>query len=137
MLLVNIHLIHRDFYHFFYSIYLYLPDWLMMRLVLLRYLHFICIFMDAIKSELLTLTFQRDIMRIWVHIKLSPIYCEVNPLTNWDLHPYPPLSHLPNPTPSHNLSWNCFPKCMRNKGWKTRLQQIGRRITKNNFWVFK
>ena len=31
-----------------------------MRLVLLRYLHFICIFMDAFKSELLTLTFQSD-----------------------------------------------------------------------------
>ena len=30
-----------------------------MRLVLLRYLHFICIFMDKIKSKLLTLTFQR------------------------------------------------------------------------------
>ena len=29
-----------------------------MRLVLLRYLHFICIFMDKIKSKLLTLTFQ-------------------------------------------------------------------------------
>ena len=31
-----------------------------MRLVLLRYLHFICIFVDAVKSELLTLTFQSD-----------------------------------------------------------------------------
>ena len=29
-----------------------------MRLVLPRYLHFICIFVDAIKSELLALTFQ-------------------------------------------------------------------------------
>ena len=31
------------------------------RLILLRDLHFICIFIDAIKSELLTLTFQSDI----------------------------------------------------------------------------
>ena len=63
-----------------------------MRLVLIRYLHFIYIFIDAIKSELLTLTFQSDIVRIWVHIKLSPFYYKVNALTNWDLHPYPPLS---------------------------------------------
>ena len=63
-----------------------------MRLVLLRYLHFICIFMDAIKSELLALTFQSDILRIWVHIKLSPFYYKANVLTNWDSHPYPPLS---------------------------------------------
>ena len=31
----------------------------------------ICIFIDAIKSELLTLTFPGDIARIWAHIKLS------------------------------------------------------------------
>ena len=46
--------------------------------------------MDAIKSELLTLTFQSD-LRIWVNIKLSPFYCKANALANWDLHPYPPL----------------------------------------------
>ena len=73
----------------------------------------ICIFMDANK------TFQSDIVRIWVHIKLSPFYYKANALTNWDLHPYPPLSisHLPIPTPSQNLSSNLFPKCIRNKGW--------------------
>ena len=43
------------------------------------------------KSELLTLTFQSDIVRIWVHIKLSPFYYKANALTNWHLHPYPPL----------------------------------------------
>ena len=43
-----------------------------MILVLLRYLHFICIFIDAVMSELLTLTFQSDIVKIWTHIKLSP-----------------------------------------------------------------
>ena len=31
-----------------------------MRLAPLRYLHLICFFMDAIKSELLSLTFQSD-----------------------------------------------------------------------------
>ena len=48
--------------------------------------------MDAIKSELLTSTFQIDIMKIWVHIKLSPSYYKANALTNRDLHPYPQLS---------------------------------------------
>ena len=47
----------------------------------LRDLHFICIFADAIKSELLTFTFQSNIVRIWAHIKLSPFY--YNSLTNW------------------------------------------------------
>ena len=49
--LTNIHLIHRDFYHLFF---LDLFAITMMRLVLLRYLHFTCILMKAIKSELLT-----------------------------------------------------------------------------------
>ena len=35
-----------------------------MRVVLLRDLHFISIFIDAIKSDLLPLTFQSDIVRI-------------------------------------------------------------------------
>ena len=63
-----------------------------MGLALLKYLHFICIFMDVIKLELLTLTFQSDIVRIWVHIKLPLFYYKANALKNWDLHPYPPLS---------------------------------------------
>ena len=53
-----------------------------MRLVLLRGLHFICICTDAIKSELLTLTFQSGIVRIGAHIKLSPFYYKANALTN-------------------------------------------------------
>ena len=48
--------------------------------------------MDAINSELLTLTFQSDNVRILVHIKLSPFYYKANALTNWDLHPFLPLS---------------------------------------------
>ena len=41
-----------------------------MRLAPLRDLDFIYIFIDAIVSELLALTFQKDIARIWAHIKL-------------------------------------------------------------------
>ena len=52
-----------------------------MRLVLLRDLHFIYIFIDAIKSELLTLTFKSGIVRISAHIKLSPFYYQANTLT--------------------------------------------------------
>ena len=51
-----------------------------------------------------SLTFQSDIVRIWVHMKLSPFYFKGNMLTNWHLHSYPPL--FPNR----------FPKCIRNKG---------------------
>ena len=47
--------------------------------------------MDAIESELLTLTFQSDIVRIWAQIKLSSFNYKANALANWDLHPYPPL----------------------------------------------
>ena len=43
----------------------------LMALVLLRYLHFICIFIDAVKLELLTLTFQSNIVNIWAHTKLT------------------------------------------------------------------
>ena len=53
-----------------------------MRLVLRRDLHFICIFIDAVKSELLTLTFQSDIVWIRARIKLSPFYYTADALTN-------------------------------------------------------
>ena len=58
-----------------------------MRLVLLRDLHFICIFIDAIKFELLALTIQSDIVQIWTHIKLTPLYCKEDALANWDGDP--------------------------------------------------
>ena len=55
-----------------------------MRLLLLINLHFICISIDAIKSELLyAYTFQIEIVRIWAQIKLSPFYYKANALTNW------------------------------------------------------
>ena len=92
--LTNIHLIHRDFYHLFLLDLFVIT---MMKLVLLRYLHFIGIFMNPIKSELLILTFQSDVVRLWAHIKLSLFYYKANALTNWDLHPYPPATPSPYP----------------------------------------
>ena len=58
-----------------------------MNLVLLRDLHVIWILIDAIKSELFTLTFQSDIVSIWAHIKLSSFYYKENALPNWDWNP--------------------------------------------------
>ena len=52
-----------------------------MRNVLIRDLHFI--FIDAIRSKLLTFIFQSDIVRIWAHIELSSFYYKSNGLTNW------------------------------------------------------
>ena len=71
-----------------------------MRPVILRYLHFILIFIDTIKAELLNFILQSDIVRIWAHIKLSPFYYKANGLTNWHQQlvaiVYP--SRVPNPT---------------------------------------
>ena len=47
------------------------------------------------------------------------------------------LSHLPSPTPSYNLPSNRFPKYIRNKRCFIFLQEIGRKITENNFRVLK
>ena len=58
-----------------------------MGLVLPQDLHFIRISIDAIKSELLTLTFESVIVRIWAHIKQSTFYYKANVLTNWEWHP--------------------------------------------------
>ena len=56
-----------------------------MRLVLVSDLHFVCIFVDAIKSDAINvnalLTLQIDIVRIWAHIKLSPFYYKASALT--------------------------------------------------------
>ena len=57
-----------------------------MRLFLLKDLHFISIFLDAITSELLTLTFQNNIVRIWAYIKLSTFYYKADGLANWNWH---------------------------------------------------
>ena len=154
-----------------------------MELVLLRYLHFNCIFIDwvigldiskwhcedltlAFQSDIvriwpwhfkvtswgfdldiskwhcedLTLTFQSDIVRIWAQIKVSPFYYKANGLTNWDLHPYPPLS-ICHTYPGVPLAITC-PLTVSQNVYEIRdvsfcLKEIGRRITKSNFRVLK
>ena len=98
----------------------------------LRDLHFTCIFIDVIKSELLTLTFQSDIWRIWAHTKLSTLLFQSEELNRLRLAPLATtvyLSHLPNPTPSHQVSSIRLPKCIRNEGCFI-FQETGTRITK-------
>ena len=97
-----------------------------MRLVVLRYLHFICIFMDVIKSELLTLTFQSDCEDVSSYQTITlllqierPNKLRLTPLATTVYR-----SHPPSPTPSHNLSFNRFPKCIRNEGCFIFLQEI-------------
>ena len=80
-----------------------------MRLVLLQDLHFICLFIDAIKSESLTLIFQSDIVRIWAHIELSPFY--YTPSHQSIYHTYPTL---PIAT---TYSLTVHQKCTRNEGY--------------------
>ena len=99
---------------------------------------FLFVFLDAIKSELLILTFQTDIVKIWAHIKLSPFYYKSEWLNKLRFTPLPTtayLSHIPSLTPSHYLSSNRFSKCIRKKGCFIFLQEIGRRITKSNLRV--
>ena len=85
--LTNFQLVHWDFYHFFLLKLIVIPRMIAYETCFPgRFAFFFCIFIYAITSELLTLTFQSDIMRIWAHIKLSPFYCKTNSLTNWDLH---------------------------------------------------
>ena len=102
-----------------------------------RDLHFTCIFIDAIKSELLTLTFQSDIVRIWAHTKLSTLLFQSKGLNRLRLAPLATtvyLSHLPSPTPIHQLSSIHLPKCIRNKECFI-FSEIGTKITKIIFSV--
>ena len=98
----------------FNSIYLQLQGWYLMRLVVLRYLHFICIFMDAIKSELLTLTFESDLkdLSLYQTITLLLQRERLNKLRFTPQTSTVYLSHLISPTPSRNLSSNRYPKCI-------------------------
>ena len=95
-----------------------------MILVLLKFLHFIYTFVDSVKSELLTLTFQSDIVGIWAHIKLSFFYYKGNTfyyrerlnqlrLVSLVITVY--LSHQSNRTPSQQLASISLLKCIRNK----------------------
>ena len=103
---------------YFYSTYLQLPDWYLMSLVLLKYLHFICIFMDPIKSESLTLTYQSH----WEDLSSYQTITRLLQSQGLKKIPFTPLattvylSHSLFHIPSHNLSSNRFPKFIRNNG---------------------
>ena len=76
-----------------------------MRLVLIRDFHFICIFIDAIKLELLTLTFQSAICEDLNSHQTITLLLQSKRLNQ--LKPLATIvykSHLPNPTPRHHLS---------------------------------
>ena len=67
-----------------------------MRLVLLIYLHFICIFIDTIKSELLTLTLafhsnceDLDYHPLFQHERLSQLKFTPLTITVYRSQPYP------------------------------------------------
>ena len=97
-----------------------------MRLFLLRYLHFTRTFIDAIKSELLTLTFQSDCEDLSSYQAISRLLQSerLKKLRFTPLATTVCLSHPPSPTPSRNLSSNRFLKCIRNKKCFIFLQQI-------------
>ena len=83
-----------------------------MRLVLLRYLHFIWIFMDAVKSELLILTFQSDYEDVNSY-QTNTLLLQSERLNKLRFTPLAATvysSHPPSPTPSHDLPSNRFPK---------------------------
>ena len=88
-----------------------------MRLVLLRYLHFICILMEAFKSELLTLTFQSDCKDLSLYQTITFLLQSerLNKLRFTPLATTVHLSHSPSPTPSRKFSSKLFRKCIRNK----------------------
>ena len=111
-----------------------------MALDILRYFHYICIFFYVINSELLTLTFQSDIMKFLSSYQSITLLLQSKRLAKLRYTPLPTtvyLSDLPCPTPNQNLPFNRFPKCIRKKGCFISLQEIGRRITKSNFGMLK
>ena len=110
--LTNIHLTHRNFYHLFLRDLSVITR--LMRLALLRYLDFICIFMDGIKSELLTLTFQSDCEYLSSYQTIT-LLLQSERLKKLRFVTTVYLSYQPSPNPSRNLPTNRFPKCIRNK----------------------
>ena len=111
-----------------------------MRLVVLQNLHFICIFIVTIKSELLTLTFQSDIVRIWAHTHLLQSKC-LNQLRLITLATTVYLSQLPNPTPNYHSSSMLFPKCIINErclflSFSFFFQDVGRRVAAFSSYLY-
>ena len=112
---MNIHIVLRDFYHFF----------LIDLLIITRLLSYetcsslqICI-LFVFSLIQLTLTFQSDIARIWAHTKRSTLLFQSKwpnrlRLTPLAITVY--VSHLLNPTPSHQLSSTRLPKCIKKWG---------------------
>ena len=70
--LTNIHLVYQHFSHFFLIDLFVITRLIADETCSLLIFVFLCI--DPIKSDILTFTFQSDIVRIWAHIKLSPFY---------------------------------------------------------------
>ena len=135
--LTSIHLVYRDFYHFFLiDLFVYHTDsW--SNLFSLE----ICILFAFSLMQLSCsywLSFQSGIVRIWAHIKQSPFYYKANVLTKWDWHPYPPLSiyHIYPTLPQPLI---IYPFTKMYKKWTVFhfLQEIGRKITKSIFTVLK
>ena len=106
--LINIHLVHRDFYHLF----------------------LIVIDFDISKLHCEDLGSYQTITFLLQSERLNKLTFTPLPTTAY-------LSYLPSPHPSRNLSSNRFSKCMKNKRCFIFLQEIGRRITKTNFGVLK
>ena len=100
--LTSIHLVYWDFYHFFFDRSICIPDWKLIKLVLLGDLHFTCIFIDAVKLQLLTFiskwhcedlsSYQTITLLLQSErlnkVRLAPVFTTIY------------LSHLPNPTPT-------------------------------------
>ena len=108
--LTNIHLVNRDFYHFFL-----IDLFVITRLITdetcspFRDLHFICIYIDAIKWHCQNLSSDQTIALL---LQIEP--CDLLILTPLTTTVY--LSHLPNPNLSHQLPSIRLPKFVRNGG---------------------
>ena len=139
--LANIHLVYRDFYHFF-LINLFV---IITRLIadvtcsskrFTFYLHFHwcnwvgVIDFDISKWHCEDLSSHQTITLLLQGKRLNELR-----LTSLTTIVY--LSHLRNPTPSHHLSSVSLPKCIRNERCFNFLLEIKRRITKSIFTVLR
>ena len=91
--LINIHLIHQDFCHFF------LIDLFVITRLIADISKWHCEDLSSYQTTTLLLT-----SKCLIQLRLTPLATTVY------------LSHLPNPSPSHHLSSIRLPKCIRNEG---------------------